>query len=581
MSISSINTSAQTGLVPNSLLGYSTNGDSALEILPTSITIGGNLLTTPIFVGISATTGLTTTNPNGLDVNCDFNMNSNDITNIDTLSSTIGSNLTLDATTEKIIAKNDIIMEDATEPTWITTLETGGLSFNIGGNYNITLDAEGGATIISSDNTGASTLFSSLAPSVLSLDDGTIVNNISPTGITTNGAFGIANVGTFTLDTTSGNIDIIAQTDDINLQSTTGMSLSVGNGALTLDSLQTDINGAIVNISATSTSVNIAGSTIQLGSSAGDINLTSNSANVVLDANVATNITAGTELNITTGAEINIINPTETFFNLTSPNTGDGVVYGNFNGTFGGNATSASTIAIVDNNTSATYYPTFVSNNTGNLALNVDKTTNPLSYIPSTGNLSSTLFTGLLSTGGLVYLSTGSQSITGSASATNISLTSIFNSTYKNYRIVLAPTTQLTFSAYPSYSLAGFLGSGTLPTTASLYGFEITSSASSVVSPVYTAGATISSAPLILAVSQVINHQTIIEVENVGFSATAGQSIGLKCKSFYSNPGVSGASDRSILATNPTGTITGLTLQQSSISVSNNMTIGWTIYAYK
>ena len=419
MSISPINPSAQTGLVPQTLLGYSSNGVSALEILPTSITIGGLLTTTPIYVGISATNGLTTTNPTGLDVNCDFNMNSNSITNL--------------------------------------------------------------AQILSS----------------------------SP-------------------------ITITSQTDDIIIQSVTGMNISVGNGALNLSS-----SGAGINL--------------------------------LTDA----------DLNITTATEINIINPTETFFNTTLPNVGDGIVYGNFYGNFNGNANTASTIAITDNNTSATYYPTFVSNNTGNLALNVDKTTNPLSYIPSTGNLSSTLFTGLLSTGGLVYLSTGSQSITGSASATNFNLTSIFNSTYKNYRIVLAPTTQLTFSAYPSYSLQAFLGSGTLPTTASLYGFEITSSASSVVSPVYTAGATISSAPLILAVSQSINHQTIIEVENVGFSATASQGIGLKCKSFYGNPGISGASDRSILATNSNGTITGLTLQQSSISVSNNMTIGWTIYAYK
>lgn len=566
MSISPLDPTNQTTTIPNSLLGYSSNGVSAIEILPTSITIAGDLTTTPIFVGISATTGLTTTNPTGLDVNCDFNMNSNDITNIDTLSSTIGSNLTLDATTEKIIAKNDIIMEDASEPTWITTLETGGLNFDIGGNYNITLDAEGGATIICSDNTGASTLFSSLTPSVLSLDDGTIVNTMTPNGINTNGLFDL---------TTSG---------------VGGMTINAPNGSIALDSLQTDINGAIVNISATSSSVNIAGSTIDLNSSTNDINLTSNSANIVLDANVeinllsnsgAINITSSAELNITTGTEINIINPTETFFNTTLPNVGDGIVYGNFYGNFNGNANTASTIAITDNNTSATYYPTFVSNNTGNLQLQVDKTTNPLSYIPSTGNLSSTLFTGLLSTGGLVYLSTGSQSITGSASATNFNLTSIFNSTYKNYRIVLAPTTQLTFNAYPSYSLQAFLGSGTLPTTASLYGFEITSFSSSAVSAVYTAGATISSAPLILAVSQSINHQTIIEVENVGFSATASQGIGLKCKSFYGNPGISGASDRSILASNSNGTITGLTLQQSSISVSNNMTIGWTIYAYK
>jgi hypothetical protein len=87
---------------------------------------------------------------------------------------------------------------------------------------------------------------------------------------------------------------------------------------------------------------------------------------------------------------------------------------------------------------------------------------------------------------------------------------------------------------------------------------------------------------LVLAVSQLTNHQTIIEVENVGFTASATQSIGLKCKSIYSNPGVTGASDRTISAVNVSGsTITGLTLQQTSITAGNNMTIGWTIYGYK
>jgi hypothetical protein len=338
------------------------------------------------------------------------------------------------------------------------------------------------------------------------------------------------------INTSGSNIDIIAQTHDINLQSTTGMSLVVNNGAL---------------------------------------NLTTSGAGI--------NLLTDADINITSATEINIINPTDTFFNLSAANTGDGIVYGNFYGNLSGIASSSNTSAITDNNTSATYYPVFVSNNTGNLPLNVDKTTNPLSYNPSTGNLTSTLFTGLLSTGGLVYLSTGSASITGSPSATSFSLSSIFNSTYKNYRIVIAPSTQVGFVAYPAYSLTAFLGTGApVPTFASLYGFEISSSASTVVSAVYTAGAAIASTPLILAVSQSVNHQTIIEIENVGYSATATQAIGLKCKSFYGNPGISGASDRSIVATYSTGTtITGLTLQQSSISAGNNMTIGWTIYAYK
>jgi len=101
MSISSLDLINQTTLVPNTLLGYSSNNVSAIEILPTSITIAGNLNTpTPVYVGISASTGLTTTLSTGLDVNCDFNMNSNDITNLDTLSSTTGSPMTLSADAE-------------------------------------------------------------------------------------------------------------------------------------------------------------------------------------------------------------------------------------------------------------------------------------------------------------------------------------------------------------------------------------------------------------------------------------------------------------------------------------------------
>jgi hypothetical protein len=96
MSISSLDLINQTTLVPNSLLGYSSNGQSALEITPTTITLGGNLTTTPIYVGISAVGGLTTTNPNGLDVNCDLDLNQNDITSVNNISNN-GNDLNLTA----------------------------------------------------------------------------------------------------------------------------------------------------------------------------------------------------------------------------------------------------------------------------------------------------------------------------------------------------------------------------------------------------------------------------------------------------------------------------------------------------
>jgi len=117
MSISSLNTSAQTGLVPQTLLGYSSNGVSAIEITPTTITLGGDLTTTPIYVGISASGGLTTTNPNGLDINCDIDMNSNDITNVDTISSTF--NLNLNAI-NNIFTTSPIVVSDGTLNNTIT-----------------------------------------------------------------------------------------------------------------------------------------------------------------------------------------------------------------------------------------------------------------------------------------------------------------------------------------------------------------------------------------------------------------------------------------------------------------------------
>jgi len=253
-----------------------------------------------------------------------------------------------------------------------------------------------------------------------------------------------------------------------------------------------------------------------------------------------------------------------------------------FAGNLTGTASSASAITLLTDNTSGTYYIPFSKNVAGSQrTLYVDDTTGPLSYNPSTSTLSATNFSGLLSTGGLVYLSTTQIAITGSASSTNLSFTSIFNSTYTNYRVVLNSLAQNTFTAYPSYALAGFLGTG-VPTTGNLYGMELVSSAPSVLSAVYTAGATLSSAPLVFAVSSTPNKQVVIEIENVGFANTTANQVGLKCKSFYGNPGVSGYRDANITATSLNGaTITGLTIQQASIGAGNNMTLQAVVYGYK
>jgi len=75
---------------------------------------------------------------------------------------------------------------------------------------------------------------------------------------------------------------------------------------------------------------------------------------------------------------------------------------------FNGTASNANNVTISDNNTGSTFYPTFASTNSGNLPLYVDKTTSPLSYVPFTGNLTATTFTGSLS-GNATTATTASQ----------------------------------------------------------------------------------------------------------------------------------------------------------------------------
>jgi hypothetical protein len=556
MSISPLDLVNQTTLVPNSLLGYSSNGESAIEITPTSITLGGDLNTTPIYVEVSASTGLTTNRVGGLNVNCAFDMNGNDITECTSVSNSQG-NITISSVADDV-------------------------NLSAGGGAICSINA--GTTNVSASDiltiTGTTAVYIEGSNDLISLSsaNGIFVNDIGGSGgngnIYANNFFGVASSASFanTAGSATNSNNILITTDDTSGNYYIPFSKSSGTGYKGL--FQDDTTTALTYNPNTST----LSATTFTGTLNGTANSATNSQNSTITAGnnfsginwypcVVNSSTAG-NYNLTSYSNLSYIPSTNTFSCNISGNSSNST-----------NSTNAVNCSTTSTTTAGTYYPVFVSNNVSG---NYPNLVGTMTYNPSTNTITANTFSGLLSTGGLVYLSTGSQAITGSASATNISLTSIFNSTYKNYRIVLYSTGQVSFTSYPAYSLTAFLGTGTLPTTASLYGFEMTSASTSVVSPVYTASATISSSPLVLAVSQLTNHQTIIEVENVGFTASATQSIGLKCKSIYSNPGVTGASDRTISAVNVSGsTITGLTLQQTSISVGNNMTIGWTIYGYK
>jgi len=170
MSIQPLDNRLQTSLVPNTLLGYSSNGFSAIEILPTSITIAGDLNTpTPVYVGISASTGLTTTLATGLDVNCDFNMNSNDITNLDTLSSTIGSNLTLSSSDNAVINSTGIQLNASDFITMTATNDT--MSLTADDTITLTSNAMG-ISLIGGNGDGGNNDIS------LTTNSGTLVGSI-------------------------------------------------------------------------------------------------------------------------------------------------------------------------------------------------------------------------------------------------------------------------------------------------------------------------------------------------------------------------------------------------------------------
>jgi len=209
MSISPINNNAQTELVPQTLLGYSSNGVSAIEITPTSITIAGDLTTTPIYVGISASTGLTTTLATGLDVNCDFNMNSNNITNVDNISSTAGNSLT--------ITGDGGILMNSTNTGMNFTASVDDIEFNCNGNsifLNSNVDINLNATSVIN----------------LTADDDITIGSVSK-GVLINGGTGDAGNNDITLTTQNATLQGI-----ISLQSGGDIQLNSPNAVISINS---------------------------------------------------------------------------------------------------------------------------------------------------------------------------------------------------------------------------------------------------------------------------------------------------------------------------------------------------------
>jgi hypothetical protein len=619
----------QTNLIPKQLYGISSSGDVDISITSAGIVLGGDLTTTPIYATVNQS-GLSTTNPNGLQVLSSLNMNGENIVRCPSVSNSQGD-ITISSVSDNV-------------------------NLSAGGGANCSITA--GTTNISANDiltiTGTTAVLIKGTNDLIGLNaqNGVYINQ-SGSGegegdgnITASNFFGNATTADTATYATSSGSSLNTQSIQVNqntanatnyitfadgyttslrsLRSNSGLTYNPSTNTITATTFSGNLSGTANSATASQTSTLTAGNNfsgsnwypcVVSGSTAGNYSLNSYSnlsyipntntfsCNISGNSSTATNstnaINCSTTSTTTSGTYYPVFvsnNVSGNYPNLVGVMTynpsSNTVTANTFNGALSGTATNSTNASVTSDNTSGTYYIPFTkTSGTGNKPLFQDDTTGPLTYNPSTGNMSAISYTitGTPSTAsvastfgqvGLVYLSTSQFSVVGSASTQNFSVASIFNSTYQNYRVVINSASQVSYSAYPTYSLAGYLGTG-VPTTGSLYGNELTSAASSSIVAVYTAGATLSSAPLQFAVSSLTNKQVVLEVEGVGFANTATNVVGLKCKSFYGNPGVSGYSDRNIVSSSLSGaTITGLTIQQSSLGVGNNMTLQFIVYGY-
>ncbi len=146
-----------------------------------------------------------------------------------------------------------------------------------------------------------------------------------------------------------------------------------------------------------------------------------------------------------------------TFNPSTSTLSSTNVTATTFTGALSGTATNSTNVGVTDNNTATTYYPVF-SAGSGNQALQADISTGPLSYVPSTGVLSTTKIKYPSGTAGqvpisdatgLLTLGTPSSSITyatGTWVATSGSTVALTSGTWYNAgNVVLTAGTWIIF----------------------------------------------------------------------------------------------------------------------------------------
>ena len=160
------------------------------------------------------------------------------ITAVNNLDMNSTNDINITSTSGKINANSDIVMKDANEPTWNTTLEVSGLSFNIvnGGDTNdIILDAEGGSSIISRFTNIIGTNSTTITPYQIQFDGGGINTTLTPSGISTNDNFSISATGINL--TGSDFVNISASNDGMTLSASSSIDITAQNSSMSLNAL--------------------------------------------------------------------------------------------------------------------------------------------------------------------------------------------------------------------------------------------------------------------------------------------------------------------------------------------------------
>ena len=324
-------------------------------------------------------------------------------------------------------------------------ITTGG-SFNISDNGGSSIVSNGlDSLTISANNYSNSTLNLNAWSSIdLSVQEGEIslgstlnLNNNKIDNVNTiTGIDGITMNGGLFNFTSDSSIDIFASGGYLSLYDYNQNFHILGNG---------EGAGSITssgNLKLTS------GKDLTLGSS-NQINVNSG-VNFVVNASDSIILNAPNDINLnSTSGNVNI----NSILNMNDNDIAavNNITATTFTGALSGNATSASSattatnVTISDNNTNSPFYPVFVTTNTGNLPLYVDKNSNPFTYNPSTGNLTSTTFTG-----GLALPTTNT---TATFATNTLTITGSTTSTFKNFSIgftgITNTITTLSLSSFP------------------------------------------------------------------------------------------------------------------------------------